>query len=145
VGTPEEGFNHLSGGKALNYPSTVIWPRTVSHSKVWEPGIGTPQGQLLLSMSSPVGTDIQTKSAPTNITKMMVGPAGITGNTSQGGLPSMSPSTMMVGATGPTGNTSQAPHRCLLQQQWWMLPDPPAAPSRGPAIDVSFNNGGERC
>jgi hypothetical protein len=57
VGTPEQGFNHLSGSTALNYPSHVIWPRTVSHSEDWGPGIGTPQGQLLLSMSSPTGTD----------------------------------------------------------------------------------------
>jgi hypothetical protein len=57
MGTPEQVFNHLSGATTLNYLSPVIWLGTVSHSKNWGPGIGSPWGQLLLSMSTPVGTD----------------------------------------------------------------------------------------
>jgi hypothetical protein len=52
----------------------------------------------------------------------------------------------VVAAAGPTGNTTQrAHHRCLLQLQWWPLPDPPAAPPRGPSIDVLYNFSGGRC
>jgi hypothetical protein len=29
-------------------------------------------------------------------------------------------------------------------RQWWPLPDPPAAPPRGPAIDVFYNFSGGR-
>jgi hypothetical protein len=66
--------------------------------------------------------------------------------TSPGGPPSMSSSATVVVTIGSTGSTAQgAHHQCLLQQWWWPLLDSPAAPHRGPAIDVFYNFGGGRC
>jgi hypothetical protein len=54
-----------------------------------------------------------------------------------GGPPSMFSSTWVVDSVGPAGSVPKgACHRRHLQPRWWMLPDPPAAPPRGPAIDV---------
>jgi hypothetical protein len=38
----------------------------------------------------------------------------------------------------------QEPMCVWTQDGWWTLPDPLAAPPRGPAIDVFFNLGGGR-
>jgi hypothetical protein len=38
-----------------------------------------------------------------------------------------------------------ARHRHRLQPRWWTLPDAPAVPPKGPAIDVVFKLGGRRC
>jgi hypothetical protein len=63
-----------------------------------------------------------------------------------GAPPSTSSSTSMVAAAGGTDSTSQGPrHRCLLQLRWWLLPEIPAAPPRGPTIDVFFNFSGDCC
>jgi hypothetical protein len=52
----------------------------------------------------------------------------------------MSSSTSVVDIVGPAGSAPQGGHhRRLLQPQWWMLPDPLTAPSRGGAIDIFFN------
>jgi hypothetical protein len=48
----------------------------------------------------------------------------------------------VVAATGDTGSTPhEARHRCL-QLQWWPLPEIPAAPPTGPAINVFNIDGG---
>jgi hypothetical protein len=58
----------------------------------------------------------------------------------------MSSSTLVVVAVGATGSTPYGPHhRCLLQLRWWLLPKLPAAPLRGPAIDIFFNFSGGYC
>jgi hypothetical protein len=86
-----------------------------------------------------------------------------------GAPPSMSPSTIVVGSAGHSSNTPQgaaidvsfnngggrcrtyrqhphgARHLRLHQQQWWPLPDLPAASARGPAINVSIDNNGGHC
>jgi hypothetical protein len=80
-----------------------------------------------------------------------------------GGQPLMCSSTLVVAASGPTDSAPRWPaidvffnigggcrqthrqcpprgcHRHLLQHRWWTLPNPPAAPLGGPAIDVFFN------
>jgi hypothetical protein len=61
-----------------------------------------------------------------------------------GGPPSMSSSTSTVETTGPTDSAPQDAHHRCLQYQWWMLPNPPAAPPRGQAIDIFFNLSGGR-
>jgi hypothetical protein len=60
-----------------------------------------------------------------------------------GGLPSTS-STSVVAIAGPTASTTQGAHHRCLELRWWLLPDLPPAPPRGPAIDV-FSFGGSRC
>jgi hypothetical protein len=63
-----------------------------------------------------------------------------------GAPPSTSSSTSMVATAGGTDSTSQGPrHRCLLQFRWWLLPEIPATPPRGPTIDVFFNFSGGYC
>jgi hypothetical protein len=63
-----------------------------------------------------------------------------------GGLPSTTSSTSVVDTVGPTGSAPQGPqHRYRLQTRWWTLPDPPTTPLGGPAIDIIFKLGGERC
>jgi hypothetical protein len=81
--------------------------------------------------------------------------------TPPGGLSSMSSSTSMVDVAGPANNTPRGPaidiffilgggrcrthwqrpqgacHQCLLQPQWWTLPDPPIAPLKGPSSTSS--------
>jgi hypothetical protein len=54
-----------------------------------------------------------------------------------GGPPSTSSSTLVVDAAGPAGSTPKGPATDIIfRTQWWMLPDPPAAPPSGTAIDV---------
>jgi hypothetical protein len=49
----------------------------------------------------------------------------------------------VVAAAGHSVNTPQgARHRCPPRLWWWLLPDIPPAPPRGPAIDVFLNFGG---
>jgi hypothetical protein len=50
----------------------------------------------------------------------------------------------VVAAAGDTGSTPQGARHRRLQLRWWPLPGMPAAPPRGPAIDIS-NFGGGRC
>jgi hypothetical protein len=58
-----------------------------------------------------------------------------------GGPPSTSP-TSEVAAAGPAASTPQGAHHRHLQLWWWLLPDMPPAPSKGPAIDIFNFNGG---
>jgi hypothetical protein len=58
-----------------------------------------------------------------------------------GGPPSTS-STLVVVAAGPAASTPQGARHRRLQLQWWLLPDLPQAPPKGPAIDVSNSGGG---
>jgi hypothetical protein len=56
------------------------------------------------------------------------------------GVPPLTYSTSVVDAAGPTGSAPQgARHQRRLQPRWWTMLDLPAAPPRGPAIDVYFN------
>jgi hypothetical protein len=52
--------------------------------------------------------------------------------------------TSVVVAVGLAASTPQKARHRRLQLRWWPLPGMPAAPLRGPAIDV-FNFGGGRC
>jgi hypothetical protein len=58
-----------------------------------------------------------------------------------GGPPSTS-STSMVAAVRHASSTPQGAYYRRLQLQWWLLPDLPAAPLKGPTIDVSNFAGG---
>jgi hypothetical protein len=61
------------------------------------------------------------------------------------GPPSMSSSTSVVATPGHAGSTLQRARHRRLQLWWWPLSNPPAAPRKGPAIDVFFNFVGGRC
>jgi hypothetical protein len=103
---------------ALNYPSPVIWTRTVSHHKDLEIRARTPRGQLLPPMPFFAETttcwDGRWDREPCR------------------GLLSTPSSTTVVAAAGPPGSTSQgARHRHLHQLRWWPLPNLPVAPPKG--------------
>jgi hypothetical protein len=63
------------------------------------------------------------------------------------GPPSTSYSTWVVESAGLTDSAPYrgVHHRRRLQPRWWTLPDLPATPPRGPAIDVISNLNGGHC
>jgi hypothetical protein len=129
MGTPKQGFNHLSEGTALNYPSTVIWPRTVSHSKDWEPDIETPCVQLLLSMSSPVGTDACSNRDTSRAPWCHMNKICPNKHRQDGGR-----------CRTYRQQPQRAHHQRLLQTRWRPLPDLLAETPRGPPSTSSSNS-----
>jgi hypothetical protein len=106
---------------------------------------GPPSTSSLTSVVAATGDIGSTPKAPPSMSSLasVVAADGDTSNTTLGGPPSMSSSASVVAAVRDTGSTPRGvSHRRVLQLQWWLLPEIPVAPPRGPAVDVFFNFGG---